>query len=119
MAEISAELGLELKGFLEGIQKQAMRAHEIIDGLQAIRATYQEKLHTDRSKERILQVVDVLLGQPITTIQQLKEATGLPDRTVRRYVSRLIELGLLQETTGYGRNRIFEAQAVIEILQNN
>lgn len=105
--------------FLEGIQTQAMRAHEVIDGLQAIRAAYQEKLHTDRAKERILQVVDALLGQPIATIQQLKEATGLPDRTVRRYVSRLIELGLLQETTGFDRNRIFEAKAVIQVLQNN
>lgn len=103
--------------FLRGVKEQAQHAYTLIAGLEQIYNAYERKLQSERAGERILKVVDFLLGHPLFNIQQVKDATGIPDRSVRRYIDKLTEMGMLVELTGFGRNRLFFAQDILRFVE--
>lgn len=54
-----------------------------------------------------LAVHQAMLRHPIADIAKLKEMTGLVDATIGSALRRLLELDIIEETTGNRRNRLF------------
>lgn len=104
--------------FLEGVRSQADDAARRIVRLQDLRATYSKRFANERGQARLQQMVDYLIGTPITSITQAQEATGLGSfTTVQRYIAKLEALGIVQEITGQGRNRIYRAGEILRALE--
>ena len=61
--------------------------------------------------------LDVLFERPILTIRQLQNALGVPYRTAQRYIEKLESYGILREITGRARNKIYQAEDVLEQLE--
>lgn len=51
-------------------------------------------------------------------MHQLETALDMPYMAARRFVDKLVEAGVLRETTGYVRNRVFMAHEVFQALEN-
>ena len=103
--------------FLKGIHVQSEDAVAQIQLLQQTRHTYQELVKHERAADRLMRAIDVLLERPILTIRQLEGAMDIPYRSAQRYIEKLEQLGILREVTGRTRNRVYQASAILSILE--
>ena len=103
--------------FLKGIHVQSEDAVAQIQLLQQTRHTYHELVKNERAADRLMQAIDVLLERPILSIRQLEGAMDIPYRSAQRYIEKLEQLGILREVTGRTRNRVYQANAILSILE--
>jgi Fic family protein len=108
-----------LRFFLRGISAQAQDSIFRMTRLQGIRTRYEELVQADNNPKRMSAVIDFLFSRPILTLRQLESALDIPYMAAKRYVDKLVAAGVLQETTGYARNRVFMAHDVFQALENN
>ena len=94
--------------FLDAIIETAKESNSVILKLH-------EQIQSDRKKisslgrggVSALAVHQAMLRHPIADIAKLKEMTGLVDATIGSALRRLLELDIIEETTGNRRNRLF------------
>jgi Fic family protein len=108
-----------LRFFLRGVSTQAQDSIFRMSRLQHIRTRYEELVQADRNPQRMTTVIDFIFSCPILTVQQMETALDMPYVAARRYVDKLAAAGILKETTGYARNRVFMAHEVFQALENN
>lgn len=107
-----------LRFFLRGISLQAQDSVFRMTSLQGIRTKYEALVQADRNSARMAAVVDFVFSRPILTIKQLENGLDMPYMAAKRYVEKLVDAGVLQETTGYARNRVFQANEIFDALGN-
>ena len=107
-----------LRFFLRGVSAQAQDSIFRMTRLQGIRTRYEELVQADNNPQRMSAVIDFLFSRPILTLRQLETALDIPYMAAKRYVDKLVDAGVLKETTGYARNRVFMAQEVFQALEN-
>ena len=99
--------------FLRGISLQARDAAKRMESLGAIRTKYQPIIDHERNPERMAAVVDFLFSRPVFSIRQIAIELTLPYKTAYDYVEKLIRARIIRETTGFSRNRIFQADEIL------
>ncbi len=107
-----------LRFFLRGVNAQAQDSVFRMSQLQGIRARYEELVRADRNPQRMTAVIDFMFSRPILTLRQLESALDMPYMAAKRYIDKLVEAGVLKETTGYARNRVFMAHEIFQALEN-
>ena len=107
-----------LRFFLRGVSAQAQDSIFRMTRLQGIRTRYEELVQADNNPQRMSAVIDFLFSRPILTLRQLETALDIPYMAAKRYVDKLVEAGVLKETTGHARNRVFMAYEVFHALEN-
>jgi len=60
--------------------------------------------------------LDFLFTRPIFTVRQMESALDIPFAAAQRYVEKLVAAGILRESTGYAKNRIFRADEIFKAL---
>lgn len=108
-----------LRFFLRGISIQAQDSVFRMTRLQGIRTKYEVLVQADRNSARMAAVIDFIFSRPILSIKQLETALDMPYMAAKRYVEKLVDANVLQETTGYIRNRVFQANEIFEALGNS
>ena len=108
-----------LRFFLRGISIQAQDSVFRMTRLQGIRTKYEVLVQVDRNSVRMAAVIDFIFSRPILSIKQLETALDLPYMAAKRYIEKLVDANVLQETTGYARNRVFQANEIFEALGNS
>ena len=63
-----------------------------------------------------LRALDLLPHYPVVTTQRLERLLTVSQPAALRATNRLLELGILQERTGYKRNRIFASREALDII---
>jgi Fic family protein len=86
--------------------------------LQGIRTKYEVLVQADRNSARMAAVIDFIFSRPILlSIKQLETAFDIPYMAAKRYIEKLVDANVLKETTGYARNRVFQANEIFEALE--
>ena len=106
-----------LRFFLRGVAEQSLDAVVRATQLQVLHAQYHQRFQTMRAAARLLQVVDLLFVRPILGIPQVAEALGVSHQSASRYVEALETEGVLRETTGQARNRVYRADKVLQAIE--
>ena len=106
-----------LSFFLRGVATQSRDAIARARLLQALQQAYRERFQSERATSRLLRVVDLLFARPILTTRQVEAALDVNFPTAQRYVNQLVEAGLLRETTGKARNRVYRADEVLRVIE--
>jgi Fic family protein len=88
-----------------------------IQRIQDLRERYREQFQMARAAARLLQVVDLLFARPVLTVRQVEESLEVTYNTAQQYVQQLEEVGLLREITGQARNRVYQADQVLEAIE--
>lgn len=102
---------------LTGIAHQAEDTSQRIRHLEDLRHTYQQQFARERTRHKLAEMVDYLIGTPITTIQQAQESLNLGSyTTIQRQIEKLVGLGIVREITGQHRNRLYQAEEILKIL---
>lgn len=103
--------------FVRGIADESRDAIRRSGRLLALRDDYRSRVQRDtRVSGSVLRLVDALFESPAITIPRTAAAYGLTQRTVQLHVARLEALGILKESTGRQRNRVFIAPGILNIL---
>ena len=84
--------------------------------LEDLRTRYQALADRERQTKRMEQVLDFLFMRPVLSIRQLETEMGVTFPVAQRYIEKLVQAGVLQEVTGYARNRIFRAEEIYKAL---
>ena len=106
--------------FLEAVSKAAADSLETIQKLSSLHDTNIEKLpKTMRAKDNLRAVFDYIEQYPIIEIKRTAQELDISYNTVATAVTKLMELGILQETTNAARNRVFAYGEYLEILRKD
>lgn len=104
--------------FLTGIREQANEATRRIQVLESLRDKYYQIVFNQRDNIKLRNLIDFLIGHPILTIRQVQKSMKISDyKTTQRYIIKLLEMGILRETTGKSRNRVFRADEILKTME--
>ena len=109
-----------IRFFLEAVSKAASDSVEAIRQLSVLHDTNVEKLpKTTLSKDNLRAVFDYIEQYPIIDIKRTAKELEVSYNTVAAAVRKLVELGILQETTNAARNRVFAYEEYLAILRKD
>lgn len=102
--------------FLRGVSETAAEATSTAQRILALREE-----HRDSIQERLgvngVRLHDLLFDRPLVNVNLVKDQLGVSFGTANSLVSRLEEDGLLVETTGGKRHRIFRYEPYLNLLR--
>ncbi len=103
--------------FLDAVIETASQSHGIILALNKQFQSDRKKINTlGRAAKSVLQVHQAMLLHPIADTVKLKELTGLTPATINKSLAALVSLGIIEETTGNKRNRLFTYNGYIRLI---
>lgn len=104
--------------FLEAVANAASDALSAIKRLSKLHDENVSKLPKSKRKQDNLRIVfDYLEQHPIIDIKKTAEALSLSYNTVSTAIKKLIDLGIVKETTNAARNRVFVYEEYLGILK--
>ncbi|MBM4155415.1 MAG: Fic family protein [Lentisphaerae bacterium] len=103
--------------FLRGIEEQALDAVQRSDRLLSLWGDYRHRLHAERAGSLSLRLVDDLFHWPALSVMKVAARLPATPAGVQRCVDRLERVGILRETTGAKRNRMYLADEIVGILE--
>jgi Fic family protein len=120
MTEVRSKGNYEqwVKFFLQAIYESALDATETIGKLTELHHTNTGKISgLGRAAANTGKFFEYLEANPIIEIRKTAKALGLAYNTAEAAVKRLCDEGILEETSGKRRNRIFSYKKYLDILR--
>lgn len=106
-----------VKFFLQGVIETATQATDTARAMVAMFEQDSAVIAASGKSTATLQATYASLQhQPVTNTRRLREATGKPLPTILRALDTLQQLGIIRETSGKERNRVFVYSAYLDIL---
>lgn len=104
--------------FLRGVASVSREATETARRILALREDHRAKVTAGlgRAAGNGHKVLEHLYQRPILSVADVQALTTTTYTAANNLVSRLVELGVLVEATGYRRNRLFRYQAYIALF---
>lgn len=103
--------------FLRGVAVQSTDAVRRADVLLRLRDSYRERFTAGRSPAPMIRLVDHLFAHPSVTVHAVAGVLNLTFTSALTYINRLVESGVLVETTGRKRSRVWVAAEVRAALE--
>lgn len=109
-----------IKFFLEAVSKAATDSLESIRQLSILHDKNIARLPiSNRKKDNLRAVFEYIEQYPIIDIKRTAKELGISYNTAATVVKKLVELGILQETTNKSRNRVFAYEEYLDILRKD
>ncbi len=102
--------------FLAAVAVQAKEATQLAVSLIDLHDEYLQRIDIPRVPKAANMLVDQVFINPYISIGKLCEEWGMAYPTVKRGVGLLVEKGVLEETTGQKRHRLFAASELLSLL---
>ena len=103
--------------FLRGVTEESRDAVARSNQLLELRQQYRKKLQTAKFPGRTLELMETLFTEPVVTVAGARLRLGVTTRSAEKNISKLVEAGMLSETTGKRRYRVFVAQKIMRIVE--
>lgn len=104
----SNDLGHWLKFFLTAVIETAEKGKQTFQSILALRNELESKMVTlGRRAENARALLLELYKKPAVSVNDVAGLLGLTHRAANGLVAQFVELGILEEITGYQRNRMF------------
>ena len=106
--------------FLEAVSAAAKDSLATVEKLSALHEGNIEKLPvTARKNDNVRRVLDYIEHYPIIDIKRTAADLGVSYNTVSAAVGKLVQAGILRETTNASRNRVFSYEEYLNILRKD
>jgi Fic family protein len=109
-------LAFFLRGVIDVAAEAAGTARRILQLREQHRATITE--HLGRAAGNGHRVLESLFDRPIVSVADVQQLTGTTFAAANTLVSRLVQHGVLNEMTGYARNRRFRYAPYIALFND-
>lgn len=108
-----------VKFFLNGIITTAQNSKETLQKIVKLRARYEEKIMTLGSKAKTAQkLLLYLFSNPIVNTKIAVRELDVTFSTANRLIGDFVKLGMLNEITGYSRNRFFVLKEYLDLFKS-
>ena len=119
MVRESNDLEQWITFFLHGIVETAQHGIETFKAIIALRQEYDEKILSLGSRAGNAQkLLRFMYAEPITNVNRVVEKLNMNYPTTNRLLKSLTELGVLTETTGHSRNRLFVLEKYLNLFRS-
>lgn len=110
-----------LQFFLRGVVEVAGEASETSRRIQQLREQNRTAIteHLGRAAGNGHRVLESLFNRPIVTVSDVTGLTGTTYAAANNLVTKLVELGILAEMTGYARNRRFRYEPYVRLFTDD
>ena len=106
--------------FLEAVSAAAKDSMLTIDQLRELHDKNIERLPvTSRKNDNVRRVFEFIEQHPIIDIKKTAEALEISYNTVSNIVKKFVQIGILDETTNYARNRVFIYKEYLDVLKRD
>ena len=106
--------------FLEAVSAAAKDSLDTTEKLSALHNSNVERLPvTARKIDNVRRVFDYIEQYPIIDIKRTASDLGVSYNTISSAVEKLVQLGILKETTNASRNRVFSYEDYLNILRKD
>lgn len=106
-----------LRCVAEASRNGTLIGEHLVGTLRGVRAQWSE-LVTARAGSASWAVLDLLVRQPVVTARVVIRELGVSAPTAQAALRRLVDDGVLLESTGHRRNRVYRAPAVLRALDD-
>ena len=97
-----------LRFFLTGVIQTAQSSKNTFVEIGTLRDSYRERIKSLGKREKLAKAfLFHLYSSPIVSPREAEKILGVTAATTNRLINELEKLGVLQETTGYSRNRLY------------
>jgi Fic family protein len=110
------DAGPIIRRFADASRFAAGTGRVLVDGLVGQVESSREKLAGVRADSTVWRVLPRLVGQPIVNTRYLVSALGINRLAALRAVDTLVERGVVSERTGRARNRIWQHDGILGVL---
>ncbi|CAN5222183.1 Fic family protein [soil metagenome] len=112
----NGDAGPIVRRFADAFRYAAVTGRKLVDDLYEQVEESRAKLLGVRSQSAVWQILPGLVGQPVVNTKYLMSAMGLNDMTARRALTVLTARGVLVERTGQARNRVWQHNGILDVL---
>lgn len=105
-----------IRFFTEGVAEQANDGVRRARALLSLQQKYRAQLQGKAQSALVLRLLDELFASPAITVARACEMLGVTFRSAQQNIDKLVQSGIIRETTGKTRNRVYLAQGIMEIL---
>jgi len=102
--------------FSIAIRDQALATSARINDLLVFQSSMREEMRSKNIRGVAAQIADELIGQPVLNVSWAARRHGVSYPAANSAISRLVDLGVLQEATGRSYGRVFRSEQVFQIL---
>lgn len=103
--------------FLRGVTHQARAAVEYARRLEKLHEEYVKKLgSTKKIPGASHRLLEETFKNPVISVAALSRKWSMPFNSVKKGVQRLVDIGILEETTGKKRDRLYVAPKLMKLL---
>ena len=112
-----------LKFFVRGVYEVSQEATEMARKILRLREKHRQLLSEKLAEEKLAATpydfvfLEYLIEQPIVTIRMVEHRLNCVFVTANKVVNRFVKLGLLEEVTGYQRNRRFRYAPYLALFE--
>ena len=112
-----------LKFFIRGVYQVSREATDTARNILKIREAHRQLLNERLSKDKLAATphdfvfLEYLFEQPITTVRMAEQRLNCTFVTAGKVVDRFVKLGLLEEMTGFQRNRRFRYAPYLALFE--
>lgn len=104
--------------FLQAVVDTSEKGKETFENILRLHRSIEDNLvKLGRRAENARKLLIHLYQSPVTTIRQVQDLLNLNYVPASQLVNSLVDLNILQETTGYSRNRIFLFSSYIDTFR--
>lgn len=112
------DLAQWLRFFLEGIRQTSESSIATFRAIIALRARCERDIATLGKKARLAQAaLQLLYGKPVLDGQDMASSLEINISTALRLIADFVRLGILRETTGFKRNRVFVFHEYVALFE--
>ncbi len=107
-----------LRFFLTGVIQTAQNSRNTFVEIGKLRETYSEQIRSLGKREKLAkEFLLKLYSAPIISPREAEQKLGVTAATANRLIAELVKPGILQEKTGYSRNRLYALHKYLEIFR--
>lgn len=113
------DLSRWLKFFLTGVIQTAENGVSTLNLIIELKSSIEREkiLSMGKRVKQGTELLQKLFTQPVVTVKEVQQITGLSARAANNLVQEFLDAGILIETTGYRRNRIFRFEDYLDLFR--
>ncbi|MBW0004672.1 MAG: Fic family protein [Hyphomicrobiales bacterium] len=105
-----------IRFFLKGVLHSCEKTIETIHRVRELQDAYYRKCHTARSSALLLKIIDHVFERIVVTVPRIRELTQTSYTAAQNNVNKLVEYGILSESTSSRRPKYYFATELLDIF---
>ena len=103
--------------FLQGVMDTCVNTVTRIQNLQAVHTDFLGRVKSERNAAWLADALIIIFSKPVISTGEISKSLEIPYKSSQRIIGSLIRLGILREITGRARNRLFQADDIINSIK--